>query len=75
MSIRSASRFYEIPRTTLQDRLHGRVDEETFSFGRHTVLNEIEKQALVDWLINLQSDETEFTDVTSVSRARVVQKS
>lgn len=52
MSVREASRQYEVPRSTLQDRLHRRVDADC-KVGRDTVLNQNEEEAIVQWLIRM----------------------
>lgn len=53
MSIREANRLFKIPRSTLQDRIRGRIDEECLKIGRDTVLSEAEEEVLVNWLIQL----------------------
>lgn len=53
MPIRTASKLFVVPRTTLQDRLAGRVDIDVFKTGRPSVLNPSEEETLVQWLIQL----------------------
>lgn len=53
LSIREASRRYGVPRGTLQDRLHGRIQEGARRMGPQTVLSQDEETHLVDWLIQL----------------------
>ncbi|XP_057332989.1 uncharacterized protein LOC130672420 [Microplitis mediator] len=53
MAIRTASRNYNIPRGTLQDRVHGRVAEGVNRKGPSTVLSKAEEDALANWCRNL----------------------
>lgn len=51
--IRKASKEFRVPRTTIQDRIHGRIVEKPRQMGPDTVLSGAEEQTLVDWLLNL----------------------
>lgn len=53
MAVRKASREYNIPRGTLQDRLHGRVPEDVRRKGPRPVLTKVEKEAVANWCRNL----------------------
>ena len=44
--------MYQVPRTTLQDRLHGRVAREDTRANSHK-LTLREEQALVEWILDL----------------------
>ena len=51
-SIRKASVTYHVPRTTLQDRLRGRVARKDSRANSHK-LTSTEEQALVEWILDL----------------------
>ena len=52
MSGRAASRQFNIPKTTLLDKLHGRVADNTKA-GRPTVLTHSEEVELIDWVVKM----------------------
>ena len=52
MSVRAASRQFNIPKTTLLDKLHGRVADNAKA-GRPTVLTHSEEVELVDWVVRM----------------------
>jgi len=52
MSVRAASRQFNIPKTTLLDKLHGRVADNAKA-GRPTVLTHSEEVELVDWVVKM----------------------
>ena len=52
MSVRAASRQFNIPKTTLFDKLHGRVADNAKA-GRPTVLTYSEEVELVDWVVKM----------------------
>ncbi|KAF2893026.1 hypothetical protein ILUMI_13150 [Ignelater luminosus] len=54
MKIREASKKYAVPRSTLQDRLHGRVPEKPRRMGPDTILSTEEEKKLVDWIISMR---------------------
>lgn len=53
MSILSASVKYGVPRSTLQDRLHGRVADGVTRMGPPTILTNNEEELLVKWCQDL----------------------
>lgn len=53
VSVRKASRIYGVPKTTLHDRLSGRIAEKPRKMGPPPVLNEAEEKAIVEWCVNL----------------------
>ncbi|KAJ8964810.1 hypothetical protein NQ314_004617 [Rhamnusium bicolor] len=52
-SVRKASRIYGVPKTTIHDRLSGRIAEKPSKMGPSPVLSTAEENALVEWCINL----------------------
>lgn len=52
-SVRAASVKYGVPRTTLHDRLSGRIAEGPRKMGPETVLSNAEEIRLVQWCIDL----------------------
>lgn len=52
-SIRSASREFGVPKTTIQDRISGRIKEGPRKMGPQTVLSLEEESILVKWLKQL----------------------
>ncbi|EED18825.1 conserved hypothetical protein [Talaromyces stipitatus ATCC 10500] len=51
-SIREAARIYTIPRTTLQDRLHGVPFQHAIRASNHK-LTQFEEESLVKWVLDL----------------------
>lgn len=52
-SIRAASRIYGVPKSTIQDRISGRIPEGPRKMGPNTVLNMREEKRLVKWMTDL----------------------
>lgn len=52
LSIRGASRRYNIPKSTIIDKLHGKSNLQSRS-GPKPVLSETDENTLVEWLINM----------------------
>ncbi|KAJ8968105.1 hypothetical protein NQ314_002460 [Rhamnusium bicolor] len=52
-SVRKASRIYGVPKTTIHDRLSGRIAEKPRKMGPSPVLSTAEENVLVGWCINL----------------------
>jgi predicted HTH domain antitoxin len=52
LSIREAARIYDIPRTTLQDRLNGRENRVELR-AKSFKLTEIEENSLKEWVISM----------------------
>ncbi|XP_037825734.1 uncharacterized protein LOC119613770 isoform X1 [Lucilia sericata] len=48
-SILRASKKYGVPRSTIQDRIHGRIADNAKKIGSHTVLSEDEEECVVKW--------------------------
>ena len=48
ISVRKASILYDVPLTTLRDRVDGRVSEETVKSGHDTLLSQEEEARLVN---------------------------
>lgn len=48
MKLREGSRFFTIPRETLQDRLYTKVPEVPRKMGRDTILTKEEETAISD---------------------------
>ena len=46
LSFRKAAENYDVPKSTLMDRLHHRIAEDTQSSGRSSILNKPEEEAL-----------------------------
>lgn len=55
MAIREASRRFNVPKTTIQDRIHGRIKEGPRKMGPPTILSTQEESELVHWLKELAS--------------------
>src|SRR3954452_18080676 len=53
-SIREAARHFNIPRTTLQDRLHGHQSRAEIRPNGYK-LTEIEEQSLLQWILSIDS--------------------
>lgn len=53
MSIREAARQFGVPKTTIIDRLHGRVKEGVRKMGSPTILTTVEESQLENWLKQL----------------------
>jgi hypothetical protein len=53
-SIREAAQLFDVPRSTLQDRLNGRV-HRPIQRANNTKLTAIEEDALEDWILDLDS--------------------
>lgn len=53
LCIREASRKFNVPKTTLQDRLSGRIKEGPRKMGPTTVLTTDEEKELVQWLCEI----------------------
>lgn len=54
ISIREAAQLFDVPRSTLQDRLNGRV-HRPIQRANNTKLTVIEEDALEDWILDLDS--------------------
>lgn len=53
MGIREASREFAVPKTTLQDRLKGKVPEIPMKTGQPPRITVTGENDLVQWLINI----------------------
>lgn len=53
LSIRKISEIYRIPRSTLQDKLTGKLPEGVAKSGPSTVLTAAEEERIVDWCTKL----------------------
>ncbi|XP_036317855.1 uncharacterized protein LOC118732856, partial [Rhagoletis pomonella] len=53
MSIRKAASVYGIPKSTIQDRVKGKVAESTYSFGPKSYLTCEEEKEIVEWILNM----------------------
>lgn len=53
LPIRAAARRFNVPRTTLQDRIHNRTSDNLGKFGPCPVLSAEEENKLKNWLVNL----------------------
>jgi hypothetical protein len=51
-SIREAARIYAVPRTTLQDRLHGVPYQHAICANNHK-LTQFEEESLIKWVLDL----------------------
>lgn len=51
--IREACRQFDVPRTTVQDRLHGRITEKSRKVGPDPILGIEGENKIVDWIIEL----------------------
>ncbi|XP_046803126.1 uncharacterized protein LOC111682586 isoform X1 [Lucilia cuprina] len=48
-TILRASKKYGVPRSTIQDRIHGRIADNAKKIGSHTVLTDDEEHCVVKW--------------------------
>ncbi|GBO99410.1 hypothetical protein EVAR_101402_1, partial [Eumeta japonica] len=48
-SILGTSKKYGVPRSTIQDRIHGRIPDEARKMGPHSILSNSEEAILVKW--------------------------
>lgn len=53
-SIREAARWFDVPRTTLQDRLHGHQNRGEARANNHK-LTQIEEESLKKWILSMDS--------------------